>query len=276
MSEITGAVTYLRNHGEKANCQSTDIIDCCGTGGDQKNTFNISTAVSFVLAGGGCKVAKHGNRALSSRSGAADVLSALGVRIDAPKETMAHCIDSIGIGFLFAPEYYPLMKQVGPVRKKLGHRSIFNILGPLLNPAGAKRQLIGVFGGWLTETMCSVLKQLGTESAVVVHAKDGYDEFSLTGLNQVSRLSQGSIENFDFDPRESGYDFCRPEDLLGGSAEENAERLRKCLKGHSMPLDHMVHINAHGDSWLREKPTLSWMVCYWRSNRFLVERPTRN
>jgi anthranilate phosphoribosyltransferase len=242
--EILGAVRYLRSQGTRASCQSTDMIDCCGTGGDQKNTFNISTTVAFVLAGGGCHVAKHGNRAVSSNSGSADILSALGINILASKEVMADCIDEIGIGFLFAPQFYPLMKVVGPIRKKLGHRSIFNILGPLLNPAGAKKQLIGVFDGKLTRLFTEVLQELGSEKAVIVHSEDGLDEFSLTSNNQVSQLKEGAIQDFIFDPTESGYPYCELSDLSGDTPEKNAERLRQCLKGHSLPLDHTVHINA--------------------------------
>lgn len=242
--EVLGAVRYLRSHGEDAHCKSKDLIDCCGTGGDQKGTFNVSTAVSFVLAGAGLKVAKHGNRAASSKSGAADILEALGINILASSKVMARCIDEVGIGFLFAPNYYPLMKKVGPIRKELGHRSIFNILGPLLNPAGAKVQLIGVFESRLTRLMAEVLKSLGSESAVIVHGQDGMDEFTLTTNNTVSRLQQGEIQDFEFDPRQSGYAYCRSEDLMGTTPQENAERLKICLKGHSEPVDHVVHINA--------------------------------
>lgn len=242
--EILGAVRYLRSVGESIRCHTQDLVDCCGTGGDKKNTFNISTATAFVLAGAGCHVAKHGNVAISSRSGSADILRALGVNIQAPQEVMRACIDEIGIGFLFAPNYYPLLKRVGPVRKSIPHRTIFNLLGPLLNPAHANRQLIGVFDGKYTHTIAKVLKELGSKSVVVVHAQNGMDEFSLTSNNTVSQLKDGSITDFVFDPRQSGYAYCRDEDLLGGTAEENAARLKKCLKGHSEPLDHTVHINA--------------------------------
>lgn len=242
--EILGAVQFLRKNGKRVECHSPDLMDCCGTGGDQKNTFNISTAVSFVLAGAGCHVAKHGNRAISSQCGSADVLQAIGVNIEANAETMARCVDEIGIGFFFAPDYYPFLKKVGSIRRTIPHRTIFNLLGPLLNPAQAKRQLIGVYDSHFVPLVSAVLKELGSESAIVVSSDDGMDEFSLTANAHVSELKEGKIRNFSFDPRESGYSHCKPSDLLGGTAQQNAHRMRESLKGHSQPLDHVVHINA--------------------------------
>ncbi len=242
--EILGAVKYLRAKGKSLSCSCPNLIDCCGTGGDQKNTFNISTAVSFVLAGAGCTVAKHGNRAMSSQSGSADILTELGVGIQSDTSVDKKCLEELGIGFLFAPDYYPLMKKVASIRKSIPHRTIFNILGPLLNPAGAKKQLIGVFDTTFAPVMARVLQETGSESAVVVTAKDGTDEFSLVCDNDVVQLAGNEIKEFSFDPRESGYPYCTVEDLKGGTAKENADRLKKCLKGHSMPLDHVVHINS--------------------------------
>lgn len=242
--EIWALVRFLKQHGHKAKVRSQHVIDCCGTGGDAKNTFNISTAVAFVLAGGGCAVAKHGNRAVSSQSGSADILSELGVNINAPSEIMARCIDEIGIGFLFAPQYYPNLKKIADIRKSIPHRTIFNCVGPLLNPAQAKRQLIGVFDAKLTSIVAEIARLEGCESAMIVHGDDGMDEFTLTTINHVSRLKNECIENFIFDPRESGYEYCVPGDLVGGTSSQNADRLKLSLKGHSRPLDHVVHINA--------------------------------
>lgn len=244
VQEILGAVHFLRRQGKRITCQSQNLVDCCGTGGDQKGTFNISTAAAFVLAGAGCHVAKHGNRAMSSKSGSADVLEALGVNISAPEEVVRRCADQIGIGFFFAPNYYPLLKNIASVRKSIPHRTLFNLLGPLLNPAGARRQLIGVFGKPQARLVVDVLKELGSESVVAVCAENGMDEFSLSCVNHVVQLEKGSVKEFDFDPRTSGYPFCREDDVKGGTARENAERLKLCLKGHSQPLDHTVHINA--------------------------------
>ncbi|MBU0505409.1 MAG: anthranilate phosphoribosyltransferase [bacterium] len=244
VDDILGAVRYLRKNGEQAVCRHSDLIDCCGTGGDQKNTFNISTAVGFVLAGAGCHVAKHGNVAISSQSGSADVLKALGVNLAATKEVMIRAIDEVGIGFLFAPAFYPLMQKVAVIRKSIPHRTIFNLLGPLLNPAGATKQVIGVFDKKHVPIMRDVLAALGSESVVVVSAADGTDEFSLCCDNFVSRWQGGEKTDFIFDPRQAGYPYCKQEALKGGTAQENAARLIQCLKGHSEPLDHVVHINA--------------------------------
>ncbi len=242
--EILGAVTYLRDHGISIKSKHPDLIDCCGTGGDLKGTFNVSTAVAFVLAGGGCHVAKHGNRAVSSKSGSADILSALAVNIALSPEDATRCLDEIGISFLMAPTYYPLLKTVADVRKSIPHRTIFNLLGPLLNPAKAKHQLIGVFDKKFMQPMTEVLKATGSKYAVIVHADNGMDELSLSCNNRLVILKEGMIIESFFDPRESGYAYCHDADLNGGTPEENAARLKKCLKGHSEPLDHTVHINA--------------------------------
>lgn len=244
VEELLGATLYLREHGETLSCRSKQLVDTCGTGGDKKNTFNFSTAVAFVLAGCGCRVAKHGNRAVSSQSGSADVLSELNININADKKLIMRCIDEVGIGFLFAPNFYPLMKKLSPIRRSLPHGTIFNLLGPLLNPARASNQLIGVTDNKFAPKMAEVLKKLGTEQAVFVHAHDGMDEVSLTGLNNITTLIAGEIRQFVFDPRESGYAYCQEVELKGGRPSENAARLRRCLKGHSQPLDHVVHINA--------------------------------
>ncbi len=242
--EIKGAVQALQKKALKLSLKTRDVIDTCGTGGDQKDTFNISTAAAFVLAGAGITVAKHGNRAVSSRSGSADVLKACGVNVDAPPEIVARCVDEIGIGFLFAPLYHSSLKTVAEARKKIGTKTIFNILGPLLNPAGAKRQVIGVYDQRLLPLMVQVLKELGSASAAVVHGGDGLDEVTLTTTTTIFLLKNGKISEEIFDPRSVGYPYCLPQDLQGGEAAQNAHRLRKMLKGHSQPIDHCVHLNA--------------------------------
>lgn len=242
--EIRGAVLSLRKRVTPLPIKRKDCIDTCGTGGDQKHTFNISTAAAFVVAGAGIGVAKHGNRAVSSKSGSADVLKACGVNIEATPQTVARCIDEIGIGFLFAPHFHPAMKAVAAVRKKIGTKTLFNVLGPLLNPASAKRQVIGVYDPRLLKPVASVLKELGSQSVAVVHGEDGLDELTLTGPSKICFLKDGGIREESFDPRSVGYAFCSPNDLEGGTAEENAKRLRLVLKGHSLPLDHCVHLNA--------------------------------
>lgn len=242
--EIMGAVRFLRKNGLSLD-GGEDLLDCCGTGGDQKGTLNISTAVAFVLAGGGVKVAKHGNRAVSSLSGSADVLKELGVNINMSVETTLACLKNTGITFLWAPQYYPILKKVGEVRKSIPHRTIFNLLGPLLNPMKATRQLLGVFDKTFVPILARVLKDNGSQAAVVVSSEDGLDEFSLTAKAYTARLQSGEVSEFLFDPwKESGYQRATILDLKGGTPVENALRLRRSLKGHSEPVDHVIHINA--------------------------------
>lgn len=242
--EIKGAVITLRKKFQKLPCKTVDVIDTCGTGGDQKGTFNISTASAFVLAGAGIPVAKHGNRAVSSKSGSADVLKACGVNIEVSPEIVARCVDKVGIGFMFAPIYHSTLKVVGGARKKIGTKTIFNILGPLLNPAGAKKQVLGVYDEKLLSVVASVLKELGSESVAVVHGDDGLDELTMTTTSKICFLSNGKIRNEVFDPQSVGYSYCKSEDLVGGDAEQNAKRLKKVLKGSSEAIDHCVYINA--------------------------------
>lgn len=242
--EIKGAILTLQKKALRLPITVVGAIDTCGTGGDQKNTFNISTAAAFVVAGAGIPVAKHGNRGVSSRSGSADLLKACGVNIDASPETVARCVDKIGIGFMFAPLYHSALKAVSDARKKISTKTIFNILGPLLNPAGVKRQVIGVYDQRLLKLVADTLKELGSESAAVVHGGDGLDEVTLTTTSRIFLLKNKKIVEEEFDPRSVGYPYCKPEDLQGGTAEENAHRLRKMLKGHSQPIDHCVHLNA--------------------------------
>src|ERR1700687_5967743 len=203
VDEITGAVTAMRG---KMLCVEApaDAIDVVGTGGDASGSYNISTCAAFIVAGAGVPVAKHGNRALSSRSGAADVLMALGVKIDIGPEAISTCIREAGIGFMFAPAHHPAMKHVGPTRVELGTRTIFNLLGPLSNPAGVKRQMVGVFSRHWVEPLAHVLKNLGSERAYVVHGSDGLDEITTSGPTTVAALEDGTVRSFEIAPEEVG------------------------------------------------------------------------
>ena len=243
-AELVGTARALLQAGATLDSKWPDLVDTAGTGGDQKGTFNFSTATAFVLAGAGCHVAKHGNRAVTSKSGSADILQALGLKLDLNLEQVKTCLDEIGMAFLFAPQFYPIFAKVGPIRKSLEHRSIFNFMGPLLNPARAPYQLLGVYDRKFVRPMAEAALDLGSKSTVVVNSLDGMDEFSLTSKAHVCHVKDGSIKEFEFDPRESGYSFCDITDLKGGTPEENAERMKLTLKGHSMPLDHVVHVNA--------------------------------
>ena len=245
--EITGSARAMRRV-VKPVPTSTEkdlLVDTAGTGGDGSQSFNISTAAAFIIAGAGRPVAKHGNRAASSRCGSADVLESLGVNLDLSPEQVGRCIDEVGIGFMFAPKFHPAMKHaIGP-RKALGLRTIFNLLGPLTNPAGASQQLIGVFDPQLTEPLAHVLGQLGGKSAMVVHGHGGLDELSTSGPNQVSQLSQGQVRTYQFDPSSLNLQPARSEDLEGGDAQQNAARMRHLLAGSdSSTLKEVVLLNA--------------------------------
>jgi anthranilate phosphoribosyltransferase len=243
VDEITGAVTTMRAKmlGVEA---PPDAVDVVGTGGDASGSFNISTCAAFVVAGAGVPVAKHGNRALSSKSGAADVLSALGVNIDLTADKVARCIRDAGIGFMFAPTHHPAMKNVGPTRVELGTRTIFNLLGPLSNPASVKRQMIGAFSRQWIEPMAQVLKNLGSESIWVVHGSDGLDEITTSGPTSVAALENGQIRTFEITPEDAGLPRAKPEALRGGDAERNAKALLDVLKGKSGPFRDVAILNA--------------------------------
>jgi anthranilate phosphoribosyltransferase len=244
VDEIAGCARAMRANAVTVRPQHRLIVDTCGTGGDGANTFNISTTAAFVVAGAGLPVAKHGNRSVSSRSGSADVLGALDVQIDISPAHIADCIDEIGIGFLFAPALHPAMKHaVGP-RRELGIRTIFNILGPLCNPAGARRQLLGVYDGSLTVVLGAVLQRLGTGGAIVVHGNDGLDELSTTGANVVTRVTPTAIETTIFDPTSIGVRRANLSDLAGGTPEDNAGILRSILEGERGPRRDIVLLNA--------------------------------
>lgn len=233
IAEITGSVRAMRTNAVKVKLANPKekIYDIVGTGGDGAHTFNISTAAAFVLAGTGRKVAKHGNRAASSHCGSADVLSALGVSLELTPEQIAHAIDTIGIGFMFAAKFHPAMKHaIGP-RKEIGQRTIFNILGPLTNPAGANIQLTGVFAPALTEPMANVLKELGSKAAMIIYGAGGTDELNTCGTNRISHLKDGAIKTYDLDPTELGFALATIEDLRGGTPDESAVMMRELLTG---------------------------------------------
>jgi len=243
VDEITGAVTAMRHKMLPVRAPA-DAIDVVGTGGDASGSYNISTCAAFIVAGAGVPVAKHGNRALSSRSGAADVLAALGVNIELSPERIGDCIKEAGIGFMFAPAHHPATKNVGPTRAELGTRTIFNLLGPLSNPAGVKRQMVGVFSRQWIEPLAQVLKNLGSEAAWVVHGSDGLDEITTSGPTHVAALEDGTVRTFEIAPEEIGLARVKPEALRGGDAYTNARALADVLKGKSCPFRDVAVLNA--------------------------------
>jgi anthranilate phosphoribosyltransferase len=243
VDEITGAVTAMRAKMVRVQAPP-DAIDVVGTGGDASGSFNISTCAALIVAGAGVPVAKHGNRALSSKSGAADVLAALGVNIDLNPEQIGHCIREAGIGFMFAPAHHPATKNVGPTRAELGTRTIFNLLGPLSNPAGVKRQMVGVFSKQWTEPLAHVLKNLGAESVWVVHGSDGLDEVTTSGPTSVSALENGVIRNFEIAPEDVGVRKVKPEELRGGDAATNARAVQEVLEGKQTAFRDVALLNA--------------------------------
>ncbi len=249
VDEITGCARAMRRAATLVSPRQEELIDTCGTGGDRAGTFNISTTTAFVVAGAGLRVAKHGNRSVSSRSGSADVLEALGVNLDLTPEQVAGAIDDVGIGFLFAPKLHPAMRHaIGP-RRELGVRTIFNVLGPLTNPAGARTQLLGVYDGALTEPLAYVLRELGAISACVVHGYGGLDELTTTGPNRISYFgtpgANGGVVTETLDPQTLGFAPARPETLQGGTPEENAQITREILAGVERgPRRDVVLLNA--------------------------------
>ena len=245
IEEIAGAAIVMRDKSENINVSRTEtIVDTCGTGGDGANTFNISTAAAFVVAGCGLTVAKHGNKAVSSLSGSADVLRCLGVNIDADKLTVEKCLDEIGIGFLFAPMMHGAMKYAAGVRKELGFRTIFNLLGPLTNPAGANAQVIGIYDSSRLKQIASVLKLLGARQAFVVHGSDGLDEITLTGTTNVCELVNGQVKEYTLEPENFELTACKAKDISGGTPEENANIIKNILSGEQGPKSDIVLMNA--------------------------------
>lgn len=243
VEEITGAVSAMRSKMLRVSAPA-GAVDIVGTGGDGSGSVNVSTCASFIVAGAGVPVAKHGNRALSSRSGAADVLASLGVRIDLKPEQVGRCVREAGIGFMFAPAHHPAMKNVGPTRVELATRTIFNLLGPLSNPADVKRQMVGVFSRQWVQPLAQVLRNLGAESVWVVHGSDGLDEITLTGPTFVAALENGEIRTFEVTPEEAGLPRCGNEGLKGGDAAANAVALQSVLDGMPSPYRDVALLNA--------------------------------
>ena len=242
--ELVGFASAMRARAIKVKPKRRPLLDTCGTGGDGSGTFNISTTVAFIAAGAGAAVAKHGNRAVSSRSGSADVLEALGVRTDVSAELAAECVDTAGVGFLFAPSHHPAVAKVGPIRRQLGARTVFNLLGPLSNPAGAKRQLLGVYSTSLVLPVAEALKALGSEEAMVVASIDGLDEISLSAPTVIAHLRNGRIKVTELKPESLGL-MRRPlSALAGGDAKKNAWITRAVLFGESGPAREVCLLNA--------------------------------
>ncbi|MCX8042547.1 MAG: anthranilate phosphoribosyltransferase [Desulfobacterota bacterium] len=245
VDEITGAARLMREKALPLPLRSRDgIVDVVGTGGDDAGTFNISTAAAFVAAGAGVRIAKHGNRSVSSRCGSADVMEALGIAITIPPEAVATCIDEIGIGFLFAPTFHRAMKHAAPVRASLGIRTIFNILGPLTNPADAQRQLIGVYHGDLAEKIAQVLRRLGKTRALVVYGEDGLDEITVTGQTIMHELRDGALTRWILNPASYGIASYHKHELLGGTARENAALIEALFRGAPGAPRDCVLLNA--------------------------------
>jgi anthranilate phosphoribosyltransferase len=244
VDEITGSVKAMRAKAVSIRVADPLVVDTCGTGGDRSHTFNISTTSAFVVAGGGLTVAKHGGRAVSSRSGSADVLTALGVRIEMQADRVAECINEIGIGFLFAPLFHGAMKNCAAARQEMGIRTLLNILGPLANPARASIQVLGVYDEALTELLARVLLQLGSKHCFLVYGMDGLDEITLTDRTRVSEAKGGVVSTYYIEPKDFGLQRVRLKELTGGTAEENAHITREILQGRSGPKREIVCLNA--------------------------------
>ena len=241
--EIAGMATVMREKALRVEVEGA-VVDTCGTGGDGSGTFNISTAAAFVAAGAGLKVAKHGNRAASGTCGSADVLEALGVKIELGPEAVKQCIDEVGIGFMYAPTFHPAMKYAAPVRRELGIRTVFNILGPLTNPAVARRQLLGVADPSLGEKMARVLQLMGSEHSLVVHGHDGLDELTLGDETSVWELRDGGITSYTVNPGDLGLPRVPLQALQGGTPQENAFLLRRILAAEKGPHRYIVLLNS--------------------------------
>ena len=251
--EIAGAVLAMRSRALRMHLDSPVVLDTCGTGGDGTGTFNISTASAFVCAASGIPVAKHGNRAVSSSVGSADVLEALGCRIDLDVDSVQRCVETVGIGFLFAPVHHSALRHAAKARKQIGFRTVLNLLGPMTNPAGATHQVIGVFAEDRVRVVAEVLATLGTTKAIVVHGSDGLDEITLDGPTHAAILEHGSIREEEIDAREWGYRNTPASELSGGTAETNAAIIRDLLHGHQGPARDIVVVNAGAALWLADK-----------------------
>ena len=253
IQEITGCAKVMRNKAATITPNLDYYIDTCGTGGDGAHTFNISTAAAFIAASGGVPVAKHGNRSVSSRSGSADVLEALGVKIDLQPDQVQKCIEQVGIGFMFAPLFHRSMKYAAGPRKELGIRTIFNILGPLTNPACAKGQILGVYDEKLLEPIASTLVNLGVERAMVVCGNDGLDEITLTGETKVCEIHNGKIGKYSINPETYGLKTCSPEQLKGGSSKDNADIIRSIFNNEPGPQRDVVILNSAAALYVGKK-----------------------
>ncbi len=253
VEEITAAVKVMRRHSAKINTRHKVILDTCGTGGDTSGTFNISTAAAFVASGAGINVAKHGNRSVSSRCGSADVLEALGIDVNLSKEKIGQCLDEIGIAFLFAPNLHPAMKYAMPARKEIGRKTIFNILGPLTNPAGATHQLLGVYDSRWTEILAGVLKNLGIVHALVVYGQDGLDEVTITSATRISELNKGKVQTYEVNPEDFGFKKARRDEILGGDVSSNARIILDVLGGKTGPARDIVLLNAGAAIYAADK-----------------------
>ena len=253
VDEITGAAKILRRFAVEVKTKHEVVLDTCGTGGDKKDTFNISTIAAFVVAGAGVVVAKHGNRSVSSRCGSACVLEAIGVNLELEQKKLGACLDKIGIAFLFAQKLQPAMKNVAAVRKALGVKTIFNILGPLTNPAGATHQMVGVYSRDLLDPMAQVLKNLGLKRTLVVHGHEGLDEVTTTGITFVSEFTDEKIVNYDIDPQELGIPLAQEKDLKGGDVQTNVQIAKEILSGAQGPRRDIVVLNAACALYTAEK-----------------------
>ncbi len=246
VAEITGAARVMRKKAARVITQRRGLVDLCGTGGDGLNTFNISTTAAFVVAGAGLPVAKHGNRSVSSSCGSADVLEELGVNLNLSPEAVGYCLDKIGLGFLYAPVFHRAMKHAVKPRRELGVRTVFNLLGPLTNPAEAEYQLLGVYDEKLTEPLARVLKNLGVRGALVVHGLEGLDEISITNKTKITVLREGKITGYYLDPGKLGLPTAALEEIAAGDAAENAAAVREVLAGKQGPRRNIVLLNAAG------------------------------
>jgi anthranilate phosphoribosyltransferase len=244
--EIAGCAEGMRDHVVPVRPASDDLVDTAGTGGDGGKTFNISTAAALVAAAAGAHVAKHGNRSISSQTGSADVLEALGFSLDLPPERIAQSIDELGFGFMFAPTHHPAMRHAAPVRRELAARTVFNVLGPLTNPAGARAQVVGVYSPTLVRTIADVLARLGARRAFVVHGAFGIDELSPAGPNLVGEVVDGSVSEREIDPLDLGIPRCDPDELRGGTPEENAAAIRDVFRGAGGGRRSAILLNAAG------------------------------
>ncbi len=253
VEEITGAARIMRRFVIGIKTRHQRILDTCGTGGDKKNTFNISTITAFVVAGAGVVVAKHGNRSVSSKCGSADVLEAVGIKLDIEEQHLSECLNEVGIAFLFAQKLHPAMKNVAPVRKALGVETIFNVLGPLTNPALATHQIMGVYSRDLVEPMAHVLKNLGLQRALVVHGSDGLDEITTTGRTDVSEYNAGEVISYDISPEELGIPLAKPADLVGGDLPTHVKIFKSILNGRKGPPRDIVVVNAAYGLYIAEQ-----------------------